>query len=364
MGLKVVIAPDKFAGTLTAAEAADAMGAGWSAARPDDHVVLAPMADGGEGMTDVVADVVEGAVRGEATVADARGVATTAAWLSLPDGRVLLECAQACGLSGLAEDQRDPRLTTTYGVGQLLAAAREAGAREIVIGLGGSATNDGGAGMATALGHRLLRADGNGIKVGGAFLAELGRIVVGEPFGVPIVAAVDVTNPLLGPDGATAVFGPQKGAGGAVLAELEEALTRLADVAERDLDGGPWRDLAGAGAAGGLGFGLMAFCGAKVRRGAEVVAELVGFTEAVSGADLVLTGEGSLDAQSASGKAPRYVLETARANGARVLAVAGRVEAGAAQDFDAARDLGPRGMEAAAELVTERTRGLAEEVAG
>lgn len=364
MGLKVVIAPDKFAGTLTAAEAAESMRAGWVAARPDDHVLLAPMADGGEGMTDVVADVVEGAVRHETTVVDGRGVATTAAWLSLPDGRALLECAQACGLSGLAADQRDPRLTTTYGVGQLLAAAREAGAREIVIGLGGSATNDGGAGMATALGHRLLRADGNGVKVGGAFLAGLDRIVVGEPFGVPIVAAADVTNPLLGPEGATAVFGPQKGAEGAVLAELEGALAVLADVAERDLAGGPWRDLVGAGAAGGLGFGLMAFCGATVRGGAEVVAELVGFTEAVIAADVVVTGEGSLDAQSASGKAPRYVLETARANGARVLAVAGRVEARAAQGFDAARDLGPRGMVAAPELVAERTRELAGELGG
>lgn len=358
--MRVVIAPDKFAGTLTAAQAAQAMADGWSRARPDDEIVALPMADGGEGTIDVVEVAVPGAERVVTEVADARGTAVDAAWLRLPDGRALIEVAQACGLSRLAADKRNPRWTTSYGVGQLLAAAVAAGVREIVVGLGGSATVDGGAGMATALGHRLLRGDGNGVKIGGEYLRQLHHVEPAAPPAVPVVVAVDVTNPLLGPEGAAAVFAPQKGAAPEDVPVLEEALARLARIVERDLDGGPWRDLPGAGAAGGLGFGLAAFCGARLTGGSAAIADLVGLEEALERADVVLTGEGALDAQTTRGKVPAYVAERARDHGARVLAVAGRLAEGAGEGFDRAVDLGPEGMDRAAELVEERAGELAE----
>jgi glycerate 2-kinase len=177
--------------------------------------------------------------------------------------------------------------------------------------------------------------------------------------GIPVRAAVDVTAPLLGPEGAAAVFGPQKGAGPQDVPVLEEALTMLADVAERDLSGGPWRDLPGAGAAGGLGFGLAAFCGAELSSGAAVMAELVGFGEALEDADVLVTGEGSLDGQTATGKCPAFVLARGRERGVPVLAVAGRIADGAEEAFDDAVDLGPEGMTRAAELVTARAHDLA-----
>ena len=359
VGMRVVVAPDKFAGTLTAAEAGEAMGAGWSRARPGDDVVVVPMADGGEGTADVVAAAVPGAQRMSAEVADARGSAVEAAWVLLSDGRALVEVAQACGLSRLSPDRRNPRWTTSYGVGQLLLAAVTAGCRAIVVGLGGSATVDGGAGLATALGYRLLRGDGNGVKIGGEYLRSLHHIEPTAPPPVPVVAAVDVTNALLGPDGAAAVFAPQKGATPDDVPVLEQALTRLADIVERDLDGGPWRDLPGAGAAGGLGFGLAAFCGARLVSGSAAIADLVGLEAALDGANVVLTGEGSLDAQTTRGKVPAYVAERARHHGARVMAVAGRVTDGAGAGFDRVAELGPEGLQRATELVAERAGELA-----
>lgn len=360
--MRVVIAPDKFAGTLSAAEAAQAMARGWRRRRPDDELVLVPMADGGEGTLAVVAAAVPGAERVTVEVADARGRPVDADWLRLPDGRALVEAAQACGLWRLGPHERDPLTATSYGVGQLLKAAADSGASRIVVGLGGSATVDGGGGMATALGHRLLRADGNGVKVGGQHLLDVVRVVAGPPLGVPVTVAVDVTNPLLGDDGAAAVFGPQKGASPEDVALLERALASFADVVERDLPGGPWRDLPGAGAAGGLGFALAAFVGARLVSGAEAIADLVGLDAALDGAAVVLTGEGSLDAQSKAGKAPTFVAARAAAHGARAFAVAGRVQAGAGAGFERVLDLGPDGMVRAAELVEERTAALAEEV--
>lgn len=335
------------------------MGAGWRHARPGDEIVLVPMADGGEGTIDVVAGADPEALRMRVQVADSRAQATDASWLRLRDGRALVEVAEAVGLSRLASGQREPRTATSYGVGQLMLAAASAGPSEIVVCLGGSATSDGGAGMATALGHRLLRSDGNGVKVGAEYLLELDRVDPAAKLSIPVVVATDVTNPLLGPAGAAAVFGPQKGAGPADVEVLEAALTRFADVVERDVPGGPWRDREAAGAAGGLGFALMAFCGADVRSGADVVAELVGLPGALRGAGMVVTGEGSLDAQTSAGKVPSYVLAQGRRAGARVVAVAGRLKAGAEEPFDAAIDLGPEGMQHAADLVTARTAELA-----
>lgn len=360
--MKIVVAPDKFAGTLTAAEAARALAAGWSSVRPGDEVVQVPMADGGEGTLDVVEAAVPGSRRMVTEAADARGRAVEAAWLLLPDGRALVEAAQACGLTRLEAGERNPRLATSYGVGQLVRAAVAGGARQVVVTLGGSATVDAGTGMAVALGHRLLRADGNGLKVGGEFGGSLDRVETGAALGVPVVAAVDVSNPLLGPDGAVAVYAPQKGAAPEDLPVLEEALRVVADVVERDVGGGPWRDLPGAGAAGGLGFGLAAFCGATLERGAAAVGGLCGLDAALAGADVVVTGEGHLDAQTAAGKVPSYVLEQARAGNVRALAVAGQVSEGAGTMFDAVRDLGAQGMERAAELVTERAAELAKEL--
>jgi glycerate kinase len=361
--VKVVIAPDKFAGTLRAQEAALAMAAGWARSRPGDELVLVPMADGGEGTLEVVASAVPGAERRELEVADARGLATTAAWLLLPDGRALVEAAQACGLSGLPADWRNPRLATTYGVGQLIADAARSGAREIVVCIGGTATVDGGGGMATALGHRLLRADGNRVKVGGGFLDQVVRVEPAGPPQVPVVAALDVDSPLLGPDGAAGVYGPQKGAGPEDVALLEEGLRAYADAVERALPGGPWRDEPGAGAGGGLGFSLMALLGARVVPGARAIAELAGLPAALDGAEAVVTGEGSLDGQTAAGKAPAIVAALGLAVGARRYAIAGRVTSEAAALFDDHEALGPEGMLRAAELVEQRTAELAARVA-
>lgn len=357
--MKVVVAPDKFAGTLSALEAAEALAEGWTSVRAADEVVSVPMADGGEGTLEVVAEAVPDVEWRFTEVADARGRASEAYWLRLPDGRALLEAAQACGLSALSPEERDPRVTTSYGVGQLLAAAGSEGAVEVIVGLGGTATVDGGAGMAIALGYRLRRADGNGVKVGGANLRDLARIEAVAPPAVPVLGAVDVVAPLLGADGAAAVYGPQKGASADDVAVLEEALATLADVAERDLPGGPWREMPGAGAAGGCGFGLAAFCGARLASGAEVVAAVCGLDTALRGADVVLTGEGRLDAQTFGGKTPAYVAQRARHAGARVLAVAGRIADGAERGFDHALELGPHGPDEPGALLRQRAAELA-----
>lgn len=362
--MKVVLAPDKFAGTLSAAAAARAMAEGWRGVRPGDDVHLQPVADGGEGTLAVVQAAVPGAEPVPCEVADARGHAVAAHWLRLPDGTALVEAAQACGLSRLDPQQRNPRLATSYGAGQLVAAALTVGARQVVVGLGGSATVDGGAGLATALGHRLLRADGNGVKVGAEYLAALERIDPGPKPAVPVTVASDVDIPLLGERGAVTIFARQKGAGDEDLGVLEAALAKFADVVERDVAGGPWRDRAGAGAAGGLGFGLMAFCGAEVLAGAEVIGQLTGLAAAVAGADVVVTGEGKLDAQTAHGKGPEHVRRLAVEAGARVFAIAGQVTDGAGSGYERALDLGPEGPTRPAELVADRAAALAAALSG
>ena len=360
--MKVVVAPDKFAGTMSAARAGDAIAAGWRSVRPDDEVMVVPMADGGAGTLDVVAFAVPDADEMTVEVADARGRARTARWLRLPDGRALIEAAEACGLAWLDETQRDPLLATSYGVGQLLDAVERTGHAEILIGLGGSATSDGGAGMALALGHRLLRADGNGVKVGARYLVDLDHLELAARTGPPITIVSDVDNPLLGARGAVAVFAPQKGAGADDLPVLERALAHFADVVERDVPGGPWRDLGGAGAAGGLGFGLMAFCGASMASGAAAVADLVGLYGHIRGAEVVIAGEGRLDDQTLSGKTPAFIASAARDAGARVLAVAGQVKGRGAELFDDVAVLGAGGLDRPVELTRERAADLASRV--
>ena len=254
-----------------------------------------------------------------------------AQWALLADGTAVIESAAAAGLGLLGEDERDPRTATTYGVGQLMLAALDERCERIIVGLGGSATNDGGAGMAAALGARFMDASGETLPPGGAALAQLDRIDASELDSrmpqVSVVAATDVRNPLCGPEGASLVYGPQKGASPEVARELDAALRHYADIVERDV-GIPVLISPGAGAAGGLGAGLIAFARAKVQPGFEVVAAALGLRERIRGADLLLTGEGCLDGQSGYGKTVAGVARMAAESGVPVLVVPGALGPG------------------------------------
>jgi glycerate 2-kinase len=325
--VKVVVAPDGFGGTLTAHEAAAAIAAGWRAERPDDELVLAPMSDGGEGLLDVVATPQDTWVTTE--VAGPQGHPVEAALLLRQDGTAVVESARACGLHLVPEDRRTPRLATTYGVGQLLDAARDVGADRILVGLGGSATVDGGAGALSGLGLRLTVEDGSGLKIGAEDLHRVRHAGWGwaEDWNdVEVVLLADVDTRLAD---AAAVFGPQKGATPEEIPVLARSLATWADVAEHDLAGAVHRHAAGTGAAGGLGFGLRcALPRARFAVGADVVADLVGLAAAMDGADLVVTGEGRLDATSMGTKVVGSVCARGRAVGVAVAAVVGAVAPG------------------------------------
>ncbi|MER8098868.1 glycerate kinase [Kitasatospora sp. NPDC094016] len=322
----VVVAPDKFKGTLEGAEVAARIAAGVRRAAPGVEVRELPVADGGEGT--LAAALAAGFTRVPAKVAGPTGLPVDAA-LAVRGDTAVVELAQSSGLARLPGGRTAPLAAGSYGVGQLIGRAVALGAKRIVLGLGGSACTDGGAGMVQALGARLRDADGAELPPGGAALRRLDRIEPGPLAdvlaGVEIVVACDVDNPLLGPRGATAVYGPQKGADGDDLVVLEEGLTRFADqvalATGRDV-----RDAPGAGAAGGVGFAALALLGATMRPGIELLLELLGFDEAVRGARLVVTGEGCLDAQTLHGKAPAGVASAAARAGVRVAAVAGRLE--------------------------------------
>jgi glycerate 2-kinase len=326
--VQVVVAPDSFGGTLTAREAAVAIAAGWREARPGDAIVLVPMSDGGEGLLDVVATPEDTWVTTE--VAGPHGHPVDAALLLRADGTAVVESAAACGLHLVPEHRRDPGLATTYGVGQLLDAARDVGAERILVGLGGSATVDGGSGALTGLGFRLTVADGSGLKIGADDLHRVAGAERGwseDWGGTEVVLLADVPHVLAD---AAPVFGPQKGASHAQIAELTAALATWADVAERDLAGAAHRDEPGSGAAGGLGFGLRcALPRARWVRGADEVAQLVGLDERLRGADLVVTGEGRLDATSATTKVVGAVAARARHQGVPLGAVVGGTAVGA-----------------------------------
>jgi len=331
--MRILVAPDKFRGTLTARQAAEAIATGWRRTRPRDRLDLAPMADGGEGTAAALVDALGGelvrtAVHGPLNdpVEASFGVAETA------EGRLaIVEMAAASGLALLAPSRRDPRITTTRGTGDLIAGSLERSPDQVVVGLGGSATNDGGAGMAQALGVRLLDASGRDIGPGGVALLELERIDMTalDPRieRTSCVSATDVNNPLTGPLGASAAYGPQKGASTQDVAMLDGALGHLASVVHRDL-GVDLRDEPGAGAAGGLGFGLMAFLGARVRPGVEVVSDALDLTSRLSQADLVITGEGRLDAGSLRGKVPAGIFRLARELSVPVVITCGQAEPG------------------------------------
>lgn len=329
--MRVVIAPDKFKGSLTAPQVASAMRRGVLAACPDAQIVSVPMADGGEGTVEALTAATGGSIR-EVEVTGPLGRPVSARYGLLGDGATaVIEMAAASGLVLVPEHERDPRVTTTRGTGELIRAAIEAGASEIIVGIGGSATNDGGAGMAQALGYRLLDSGGREIGPGGGPLAQLARIDASgrlpELADVRIAVASDVDNPLCGARGASAIYGPQKGASPAMVAELDANLGQLATIIQRDL-GDEIRDLPGAGAAGGLGAGLVAFAGGTLRRGVELVIDAVGLAAHLDGADLCLTGEGALDASSAHGKTAVGVARLARSKGVPTIALAGTLGTG------------------------------------
>ncbi len=376
--MKILIAPDKFKGSLGAREVAANIAAGLREVLPESKIDIVPMADGGEGTAEVVCDSLGGKwVKCGAHDPIGRQIEARYAYI---DNRKLavMEMSEAAGMRRLSESERDPLRANTFGVGEMILAAANRGAREIVIGLGGSVTNDGGVGMARALGFRFFGehppSPGSGAAGEQEYEQELSRIVKLEWIEKPknlalpkMVAAVDVRNPLLGENGATRVFGPQKGASSEEIDMLERALTKFADVVSKDL-GVDYRDEAGAGAAGGLGFGLMSFCGAVIRPGFDVIAESVGLESKMKDVDVVITGEGSLDRQTLEGKTPAGVAQLARKFGKRIFAIVGR----ASEDrqvrelFDEVYVTTQPGMSEkesiahAAALLRERARELAE----
>ncbi len=324
--MKIVIAPNAFKGSLTAVQAASAIARGVREAIPDATIVEIPVADGGDGTTEALVSAHHGEYR-SVDVEGPLGDPVRASFGLIEKGATaVVELASASGYALISDDRRDPRLTSTYGFGQLLEAARHAGVVRVIAGIGGSATNDGGAGMAQAMGYRLLDGDGRELPRGGAALAGLSRIdASGEDPAwrqIAVSVACDVTNPLLGPNGASYIYGPQKGADPETVELLDKALANLAAVIKRDL-GQDLADVPGAGAAGGAGAGLIAFVGARLMRGAPLIVQTAGLDEALKGADLVITGEGRIDAQTAFGKAPGEVARRAQAAGVPVLFLAG-----------------------------------------
>jgi len=382
--MKILIAPDKFKGSLSAREVADSIVSGLHEVLPEAKIDIVPMADGGEGTAEVICEALHGSwVNGRAHDPLGREIETRYAFV---EGRKLavMEMSAAAGMKLLRPEEYDVDRASTFGVGEMLLDATRHGANEIIVGLGGSATNDGGFGMAKALGVRFLEQEKelDGPVIDLVKLTQIvpspqsspsgrgGRKAPGEGImsGAPagggmllpkIVAAFDVRNPLLGENGATHVFGPQKGVRPGEIDVFEQALAKFADVVARDLHV-DFRNETGAGAAGGLGFGLMSFCGAELRSGFDVVSEAVGLASKMKDVDLVITGEGSLDRQTLEGKTPAGVSRLARKLGKRVFAIVGRAseDREARELFDGVYELGGS-IAQARELLRERARELA-----
>ena len=331
--MKIVIAPQSFKGSISALQAAQAIERGVLRASPETATVLVPVADGGDGTLEVLVDSTQGQIFRSIDTGPL-GHAVEASWGVLGDGQTaVIEMARASGLAMVPPRRRNPRTTTTYGTGEVIKEAIDRGFTRIIVGLGGSATNDAGMGMASALGARFLDGNGNQLPKGGAALARLARIDTSGMHSslsqVSIIGATDVTNPLCGPSGASAIYGPQKGATPEIVAELDSALANFAAVAQQDLgldflEG----DFPGAGAAGGLGAGLMAFAGGRLQSGIDMVCEVLGFEEQVCDADLVLTGEGRADLSSIYNKAPVGVARKAAPYGVPAVILAGSLGEG------------------------------------
>ncbi|EST14485.1 glycerate kinase family protein [Pseudomonas putida S610] len=329
--MKIVIAPDSFKDSLEAADVARAIAAGLAEALPDAQLIECPMADGGEGTMQAILAASDGELR-RLTVRGPLGTSVEAGWGWLPQSRTaIIEMAQASGLQQVPTGQRDACRSCTWGTGELVAAALDAGAQRVVLAIGGSATNDAGSGMLRALGLRLLDADNQPLAEGGLALADLARIDASklDPrlAHVQFEVAADVDNPLCGPQGASAIFGPQKGASPQQVQALDQALGHFADHCARLLDQDV-RDYPGCGAAGGMGFAARAFMGAQFRAGVEVVAELAGLQAHVRDADLVVTGEGRFDAQTLRGKTPMGVARVAKRHDVPVVVLAGMLGEG------------------------------------
>lgn len=333
--VRVVVAPDKFKGSLDAAGVAAAVGRGIRRVVPEAEIVAVPVADGGDGTLAAACEA--GFERVPVRVAGPTGEPREAAYARRGDVAVI-EMAEACGLALLPPDALEPLRASSRGLGDALSAALDAGCTELVVGIGGSASTDGGAGMLAALGARIVDAGGREVPDGGGSLGSAAALDLGGLHPglreARVVVACDVDNPLAGPQGAAAVYGPQKGAGPADVALLDEAMGRWADLVEAAV-GRAVRDAPGAGAAGGVGFAALAVLEAELRPGIDLVLDLVGFDAALAGADLVVTGEGSLDEQSLRGKAPVGVAGRARAAGVATVAVCGRRAISDAQLHDA-----------------------------
>ncbi|MBL7165499.1 MAG: glycerate kinase [Dehalococcoidales bacterium] len=326
--MKIVVAPQSFKGSLPAREVADAIVRGIRRVLADAEVVVLPMADGGEGTVDALVYATGGRTM-QAEVTGPLGDRVLAIWGILGDGvTAVVEMAAASGLKLVPQDRLDPLAATTYGTGELVRAVLDSDCHRLIIGIGGSATNDGGAGMAQALGAKLTNREGRELPPGGAALASLRQIDVSgldsRLTECQVTVACDVTNPLCGKEGASWVYGPQKGATEEMCRQLDDALASYASVIKKDLGIGI-KDMPGAGAAGGLGAGLVAFLGARLVPGIEIVSDAVGLVEHLKGASLVLTGEGRLDTQTTFGKTVSGVAKQAKVLGIPVVVIAGEL---------------------------------------
>ncbi len=329
--MKVIVAPQSFKGSIDAVGAAGAMARGVKAADPAIETVLLPVADGGAGTVQAMVEAAGGRLV-TTVVSGPLGEKVEAAWGILGDGATaVIEMSAASGLALVPAARRNPMLASTAGTGELIRAALEHGCRKIIVGLGDSATVDGGAGMAGALGVKLLDGAGRPVGPGGGGLLDLRRVDISGRHPLidktEIIAACDVDNPLGGPVGAAAVYGPQKGATPEMVAALDRALANFAEVVRRDTGADVW-DMPGGGAAGGMGAGLVALLGARLRRGVDIVCEAIGFDRHLAGADLVLTGEGRLDYQTAFGKTMAGLAVRAKTAGVPVVAVCGELGPG------------------------------------
>lgn len=341
MTKKILVAPDSYKGSLTALEACEAISTGIKRVLPDAEIVSLPMADGGEGTVQSLVDATEGSLH-QLEVVGPLGTPVIATYGILGDGKTaVIEMAEASGIGYVNEQTKNPLITTTFGTGQLMLACIDQGIEEIILGIGGSATNDGGAGMAQALGYQLLDAEGKQISYGGGSLDQLVSIQTDKAHpalgNIKLIVASDVNNPLCGPDGASNVFGPQKGATTEMIQTLDQNLAHYAEILKKDL-AIEVKDIPGAGAAGGLGAGLLAFTQAEMHTGIEIVVEYAKFKDFAAGCDLCITGEGGIDFQTKFGKTPYGVAQAFKAVNPdkKVIAIAGTV----GEDIDELYEVG------------------------
>jgi glycerate 2-kinase len=325
--MNILIAPDSFKGSATSRLAAEAIGKGVHLVFPEAKLIQIPVADGGEGTVEALTDSMKGQIVYK-SVLGPLGETVNAEYGILPGDIAVIEMASASGLTLISEDKRNPLLTSTYGTGQLISDALDRGCTEIILGIGGSATNDGGTGMARAMGFRFLDLNGGDLPEGGAALTDLADIddsgVDKRIKNVKFLVACDVTNPLIGSEGASHIYGAQKGASGFDIDHLDDALKKLTEIVNKKYCRAN-ENIPGAGAAGGLGYGLMEFCGGSLKSGIEIVLNLIKFDDFLEGVDLVISGEGRIDGQSVYGKVPVGIAGRAKKKNIPVLVVVGEI---------------------------------------